>query len=90
MSKYFPYTRCLGEKVKVELDLANHATKSDFKNVADVYTSKFAENTDLVNLKSDEDKLDIDKFEDVSSGSSSLKSRENKLDISKLKTTSVI
>ena len=39
----------------------NYATKADFKNATGVDTLDFAEKTDLVSLKSDVDKLDIDK-----------------------------
>ena len=42
MSKYFPEPKSLGERVKVELDFSNYATKADFKNVTGVYTSPFA------------------------------------------------
>ena len=43
MSEYFPKTKSLAGKMKVELDLSHYATKSDFKNGAVVDTSKFAE-----------------------------------------------
>ena len=32
MSKYFPEPKFSGGRVKVELDLSNHATKADLKN----------------------------------------------------------
>ena len=32
--------------------MSNYATKSDFKNATDVYTSDFAKNTDLASFKS--------------------------------------
>ena len=40
---YFPqtYTRCIN-KIKVELDLSNYATKSDLTITASFSTSKFA------------------------------------------------
>ena len=68
-SSYFPepYTRCIS-KIKVELDLPNYATKSDFKITTSVETLKIAEKANLLILKSDIDKLDIDKLEKVSSG----------------------
>ena len=53
--------------MKVELDLSNYATKADFKKCNRVDTSDSAKNTDLANLKSDVDKLDIDKLKNVSS-----------------------
>ena len=49
--------------MKVELDLSNYATNSDLKSTAGVDTLKFAEKVDLASLKSEIDKLDIDKLE---------------------------
>ena len=62
--------------MKVELDWSNYATKSDFKNAAGV--------NDLANLKYDADKLDIDKFKNLSTNSSNLNSEEGKLDVDRL------
>ena len=31
MSEYFPEPKSLGQKMKVELDLSNYATKADLK-----------------------------------------------------------
>ena len=84
MSKYFPKAKYLGGKVKVELDLSNYATKVDLKNATGVDTSNLGKKTDLANLKSDEDKLDIDKTKNVPSNSSNLKTRVDKLDVDKL------
>ena len=84
MNKYFPEPKSLGEKVKVELYLSYYATKTDLKTPTGVATSSFAKNVDLANWKSDIDKLDIDKFKNVSSGLSSLKSKLDKLDVDKL------
>ena len=47
----------------------------------------FAKKTDLAHLKSDVDKLDIDKLKNVPSGLNSLKSKVDKLDFGKLETT---
>ena len=69
--------------------MSNYATKADLKNATDVDTLDFAQRIDLVNLKSDVDKLGIDKFKNVPSGLSSLKSKGDKLDIVKLETTPV-
>ena len=49
--------------MKVELDLSNYTTKTDFKNAAGVNTLKFARKFYLSGLKSETDKLDIDKLE---------------------------
>ena len=62
MSEYFPKPKSLGANVKVELDLSNYATKADLKNATGVDTLDSAKETDLANLKSDVDKLDIDKL----------------------------
>ena len=84
MIEYFPEPKSSGGKVKVELDLSNYGTKADWKSATGVDTSKFAKKVDLANLKSNVDKLDINKFKNVSSGLSSLKSKEDTLDIGKL------
>ena len=56
MREYFPESKSLGGRVKVELDLLNYATKADLKNATGVGSSSFAKNTDLANLKSGVDK----------------------------------
>ena len=83
MSKYFPEPKSLGE-VEVALDLSNYATKTNFKNAVGIGTSSFAKNVDLVSLKSDVDKLDIDKLKNVATNLSNLKSNVNGLDADKL------
>ena len=65
MSEYFPEPKSLVGRVKVELDLSNYATKADLKNATGVDTSKFDKKVDLANLKSNVDKLDIDKLKNV-------------------------
>ena len=70
--------------MKVELHLPNYATKTDLKNAAGVNTSKLTKNVDLASLRSEVDKLDIDKSEKVPTGWNSLKSKEDKLDVDKL------
>ena len=72
MSENFPKPKPLGTNVKIELDLSNHVTKTDLKFATGVDTSYFAKKTDLANLKSDVDKLDIDKFKNVSSNLTTL------------------
>ena len=49
-----------------------------------VDTSKFAKTFHWTNLKSEVDKLDIDKLEKVPTGLNSLKSKVDKLDVDKL------
>ena len=72
MSEYFPEPKSLRGKVKVDLDLSNYATKADFKNATGVDTSKFAKKVDLASLKSNVDRLGIDKLQNVPSGLSIL------------------
>ena len=59
-TNYFPepYNRST-YKIKVELDLFNYATKSDFKNTTGVGTSDFGKRVDLACLKSDVHELNI-------------------------------
>ena len=84
MSEYFPKPKYSGAYVKVELDLSTYATKADSKNATGVDTLKFAKKIDLASLKSEFDKLDIDKTEQVPTGLNSLKSKADKLDVDKL------
>ena len=65
MSEYFSKPKSLGANVKVELDLSNYATKTDLRNATGDDTSDFAKEIDLANLKSNVDKLDIDKLKNV-------------------------
>ena len=66
MSQYFPKPfRSFGGNINVKVDLSNYATKTDLKNVTHVNTSSFALKTNLANLKTEVDKLDIDKLAPV-------------------------
>ena len=63
MSQYFPKPfRNFGENVNIKVDLSNHATKADLKNATHFDTSSFA---NLASLKTEVDKLDIDKLAPV-------------------------
>ena len=48
--------------INVKVDLSNYATKTDIKNISHVDTSSFALKSNLANLKTEVDKLDIDKL----------------------------
>ena len=48
--------------MKVKSDLSNYATKADLKNSTGVHISKFAKKINLASLKSNVDKLDINKL----------------------------
>ena len=64
MGKFYPKSlyKAFGKGIKIKVDLSNYATKTDFKNVAHVDTSSFALKANLANLKTEVDKLDIDKL----------------------------
>ena len=63
MSQYFPKPfRSFAGNINVKVDLSNYATKTDLKNVTHVDTSSFALKTNLAGLKTEVDKLDIDKL----------------------------
>ena len=88
MGEYFSKRNSLGSNVKVELDSSKYTAKTDLKIVTGVDTSSFAKKIDLVNLKSDVDKLDIDQLKNIPSALSSLKSKVDQLDIDKFKNLS--
>ena len=63
MSQYLPkpYERFSGD-INVKVDLSNYATKTDIKNISHVDTSSFVLKTNLANLKTEVNKLDINKL----------------------------
>ena len=63
MSQYFlePYEP-FGGDINFKVDLSNYATKADSKKMSHFDTSTFALKTNLANLKTQLDKLDIDKL----------------------------
>ena len=65
MSTYYPPYRSSSNNIKVELDLANYATKTDLKNITHVDVSTYASKTNLAALKSEVDKIDTDKLKTV-------------------------
>ena len=62
MSQYYPPYRSSSNNIKVELDLANYARKTDLKNITHVDVSSFASKNNLVALKTEVDKTDADKL----------------------------
>ena len=65
MSQYFPPYRSSGRNIKVELDLSSYATRNDLKNATNVDVRSFALKTNLANLKTEADKLEIAKLTPV-------------------------
>ena len=66
MSQYFPKPfRSFGRNINLKVDLSNYATETDLKNVTHIDTSSFELKTNLASLKTEVDKLDIDKLAPV-------------------------
>ena len=67
MSKLYPKPyKSFGKNINVKVDLSNYATKADIKSISHTDTSSFALKTNLADLKTAADKLDIDKLAPVS------------------------
>ena len=64
MSYYPPY-KSSSNNINAELDLSNYATKNDLKKITHVDVSSFASKTNLASLKTDVDKIDVDKLKAV-------------------------
>ena len=64
-SEYFAGPKYSGVRGKFELHVSNYATKSDLKNLTGVDTSTFSKKVGLANVKSNVDKLNIDKLKYV-------------------------
>ena len=62
MTQYYPPYRNSSNNIKVKLDLVNYATKTDLKNSTRVDVSSFASKTNLAALKTEVDKIDVDKL----------------------------
>ena len=65
MSPYYLPYKSSSNNIKVELDLANYATKDDVKNITHIDLSSFASKTNLAALKTEVDKIDVDKLKTV-------------------------
>ena len=67
MSQDFPKPfKSFGGNINVKIDISNYATKTDIKNGTHVVTSSFALESNLASLKTEVDKLDVDKLVPVS------------------------
>ena len=64
--------------------MSSYATEAGLKNATGIDTSSFAKKSDLANLKSDVDKLNINKLKNVPTNLNDSKSKVDKLDINKL------
>ena len=59
-STFYPPYKNSSNNIKVELDLTNYATKDDI-NITHADVSRFASKTNLAALKTEVDKIDVDK-----------------------------
>ena len=64
MSYYPPY-KSSSNNIKVELDLSSYATKDDVKNTTHEDVSSYATKTNLAALKTEVNKIDVDKLKIV-------------------------
>ena len=66
MIQYFPkpYKPFKGD-INVKVDLSSFATKADLKGATRTDTSKLAAKSDLANLKTDIDQIDVDQLKIV-------------------------
>ena len=62
MSPYFSKPHRSFRNINGKVDFSNYATTSDLKNATGIDTSNFALKSNLASLKSEVDKLDIDKL----------------------------
>ena len=62
MSTYYLPYRTSSNNIKMVLDLTNYATKNDLKNITHVHVSTYASKTNLAALKSEVDKIYVDKL----------------------------
>ena len=66
MSEYFPKPyEPFSRDVNVKVDLSSYATKADIKNISHIDTSNFTLKSNLANLKTKVNKLDIDKLKPI-------------------------
>ena len=88
MSQFYPkpYNQ-FRRNIKLKVYLSDYATKTDFKNVTHIDTSSFALKTNLANLKTEVDKLDIEKLVPVPTDLTDLGELSNvvKIDVVKKK-----
>ena len=63
MSQYFPKSfKNFGGNINVKVNLSDYATKADIKNISHADASSFALKSNLASLKTEVDKLDIEKL----------------------------
>ena len=88
--RYYPErVSHIRDKVKVVLELSNDATKKEIEHATGVDTSDLGAKKEFIALKSEIDKLDINKRTHVPTSLKDLKLKVDYLDIAKLKAVPV-
>ena len=64
-SQYYPPYKTSSNNIKVELDLSNYETKKDINDITHVDIIGFASKTNLAALRTEVDKIDVDKLKTV-------------------------
>ena len=62
MNTFLSHLEITEKNIKIKVDPSNSSTKNDLKNITHIDTSSFASKINLANLKTEVDKLDIDKL----------------------------
>ena len=76
MNHYFPGPyRAFGRDISVKVDLSNYTAKADIKNITHVDTSNFALKSNLANLKTKAEELDINKLKSSPKNLNKLKTK---------------
>ena len=70
--------------INVKVALSNYPAKTDIKNISHIDASSFTLKSNLAVLKTEVNKLDIDRLRSLSNNLSILKNKVDKLDIDKL------
>ena len=86
MRYYSEFDSHIRDKVKLELDLSNYATKKTLKHATGVDTSNLATKIDFIALKAEVDKVDVNKLLNVPTSLNNLKSKVNDQVVGNLKT----
>ena len=79
MSTYYPPYKSFSNNIKVELDLTNYATKTNSRNITHTNVSSFASKTNLSALKTEVDKIDVDKLKTVPDNLAKLSNVKNEV-----------
>ena len=84
MSYYPKPVSHIRDKVKVVLDLSNYATKKELEYTTGIDASNLTAKKDFIALKTEVDKLDINKLTNVPTSLNNLKTKVDDLDVGKL------